>query len=448
MFKRIIYLIFFLPTIAFAQSVTDIDRETYSLYNEGKWNELIDVGKKALDTGIDFYYLRSRMAISYYNLKNYRKSIPLFEKVYSDYPADPMIREYLYWAYLLSGRQKDALRFIGKLSDEDRKRMNVHPRAISKIYAEGGIGTNPGYEEHSNTPITGDEEKPGDEMGFKDQTYLSLGMEHELTHWLSLKHAYTNIEVNRYQRFEYPDFPGYQFSHAVKQDEYYIGANFALGNGWHLQPSCHFVWVNLNPTLYSIEDQLFYYDKVAYNDGVGFLGIRKELDYFTLSLSGLAGTLNLEDISQLSGGFVFYPKGNLDLYIASSLCFQNRKKDQLQESSTIVRGKVGARTGKFWLEGNVTLGELKNFVENENQTIWNSFFPVKKKFGGSILLPLANYKVNLSLRYIFLEMEGFNTHYIEKGSGLGFGNSNNYTTVTTKYRFNNHLITGGIVWNL
>lgn len=42
------------------------NKASYELYTQKKWDELIIVGKEALKNNFDFYYLRVRLGIAYY----------------------------------------------------------------------------------------------------------------------------------------------------------------------------------------------------------------------------------------------------------------------------------------------------------------------------------------------------------------------------------------------
>ena len=63
-------------------SLISVDAQTYSLWQKKDWNGLIAAGKKALKADIDFYYLRVRMGIAYYEKKNYHMALLHFEKAY------------------------------------------------------------------------------------------------------------------------------------------------------------------------------------------------------------------------------------------------------------------------------------------------------------------------------------------------------------------------------
>ena len=57
------------------QSFVKIDSATYAQYLAGDWKTLVREGKAALDQDVDYYYLRMRMGIAYYELENYRAAI-------------------------------------------------------------------------------------------------------------------------------------------------------------------------------------------------------------------------------------------------------------------------------------------------------------------------------------------------------------------------------------
>ena len=82
--------------------------ETYRLYVGQKWDSLIAMGKEAIKQDIDYYYLRMRVGIAYYNKKNYKKAAGHFKHALSFNQNDPVALEYLYYSMLLSGSQEQA----------------------------------------------------------------------------------------------------------------------------------------------------------------------------------------------------------------------------------------------------------------------------------------------------------------------------------------------------
>ena len=48
-----------------------VDSTTYALYLNKDWKPLIKISKKAIQNNIDYYFLRMRLAIAYYEQKKY-----------------------------------------------------------------------------------------------------------------------------------------------------------------------------------------------------------------------------------------------------------------------------------------------------------------------------------------------------------------------------------------
>ena len=84
------------------------DSVTYGLYTERNWSKLIIKGKEAIDEGHDFFYMRMRIGIAYYELKNYAMSAFHFKRALEFNDSDPLALEYLFYSYYLSGRTLQA----------------------------------------------------------------------------------------------------------------------------------------------------------------------------------------------------------------------------------------------------------------------------------------------------------------------------------------------------
>ena len=74
--KRLITLLCVLMSgIAIGQTQKDFayyNNETNRLYTEANWHELIPIAKESIENGHDFYYMRMRLGIAYFEKKNYK----------------------------------------------------------------------------------------------------------------------------------------------------------------------------------------------------------------------------------------------------------------------------------------------------------------------------------------------------------------------------------------
>jgi len=76
MYKWITCILIVFNLSAFSEnnnwSVAEVDSVSYSLYSSQKWEKLCQYGEQAIFKNIDFYYLRYRLGIAYYELQKYR----------------------------------------------------------------------------------------------------------------------------------------------------------------------------------------------------------------------------------------------------------------------------------------------------------------------------------------------------------------------------------------
>ena len=63
-------------------SYKQVDRTTYAYYLKQDWKPLLEMGKKSRADGIDFYYLKVRMGIAYFKLRNYDSALDRFMFAY------------------------------------------------------------------------------------------------------------------------------------------------------------------------------------------------------------------------------------------------------------------------------------------------------------------------------------------------------------------------------
>ena len=114
------------------------NNQSLFLYETGQWEQLIPLGKESLQQGHDFYYLRMRIGIAYYKLEKYRVAIKHFRHALRFNNNDPVALEFLYYSYLLSGQEADALTLYKENQQYLEKIDAVTTKLINGIYTEGG----------------------------------------------------------------------------------------------------------------------------------------------------------------------------------------------------------------------------------------------------------------------------------------------------------------------
>lgn len=358
------------------------DDRSLTLYEEGQWEQLIPLGKEALQQGHDFYYLRMRIGIAYYNLDRYKLAINQFDQALEFNNSDPVALEYLYYSYLFSGRDADALTLY-KQNQEHLEKTNAQPTKLIKgIYTEGGF-------KFSDNQV--------DEVG--NIGFFHAGLSHQITAGLNVYQGYTRLS-QQFSAFTEVETggngpgPGSGGTTRVEnkvthsQDEYYIRGSLRLAKGWLLIPAYHYQ---------AFADSL---DNQAVS-----IGLTKHVGI--ASFYGAAGfsTINDSDQTQWTLGATVYPFANLNFYLQTNYTLH----DQDGEQSNILYHKIGGRImNETWLEAYYGWGDMYNFSEMDAFYVQNIPDIIESKTGVTFIRVLGQ-KHKLLVGYVLENKKQFDT---------------------------------------
>jgi tetratricopeptide (TPR) repeat protein len=227
-FKQIVFLLFFhlIGCATFAQkdalSPSSADAKTYQLFQEKNWPELIKVGNQALEKGYDFYYMRVRVGIAYFEKGNYGLAGVHFKEALDFNANDPLAQAYLYFCYLYNGKDEEARNLSTTFSLKLKTKMGLDDLSvINFINVEGGPKI--------SSPLSFNAEPSSeDDYFFNPATYFQVGIKHHPKNKFSLFHAATF--------FNQESYPG-----KVQQLQYYLHSAIPLKNNWLISPAIHLV---------------------------------------------------------------------------------------------------------------------------------------------------------------------------------------------------------------
>jgi len=211
--KKYIFIIMFsLSAIVFSQK-TDYNSLTLDFFQKEDWSNLIPIAEEAFEKNATSYEIDYRLAIAYYNTKNYFDSAEQFEYISKKYQTkNEVILEYLYYSYLFAGRHQDALLISQDFPFHIQEKTGVKSfQFIDFLTAEGGI-------KMSNKK----------DIGIDNLTYLNGGFGQQLGYKIKLFHAFTSLSQN-YIDFDY------------KQREYYGNIQIQVAKGLTLIPAFHYI---------------------------------------------------------------------------------------------------------------------------------------------------------------------------------------------------------------
>lgn len=386
-------------------STLTVDRYSYEYYLQGDWKALISLGKKSVAAGIDFHYLRYRMAVAYYERGNYRKALSHFQEVAKHQPNDPVVLEYLYYSYLLSGRTAEA-KLLATTFDPGLKTSLHIPL---KRPAIGGLGIefktyNFGDYSAFTAPQDGIRQKVRQDLG-----YFNLNLNHRAGDRVAFFHAMSGLTGNNLLYIPEESLAGMQED--LNQFQYYVKTTIQLPKGAGLAMAFHYVFSKSThsyrffqpgqpPALIPVEQYS--------NDFVGFLKASKQLGLFNVKLSATASSINKQFQLLPLAGFDLYPLGNTRLYLTTELAYQYAPDLQAFDTEMIFRQKIGIGiTSALWIEPFIQYGRVSNYSDEDAYVIYNLQDAIDSYYGARINWYLFDYSLNLYYIFQSYQMTNF-----------------------------------------
>ncbi len=202
-----------LSTIVFSQETKDYNDQTLVLYNNEDWENLIVIAQEAIEKDLSSYEIDYRLAIALFNTKNYYDSAEQFENIIKKYDnKNELILEYLYYAYLFSGRQQDAILISKDFPFHLQQKIGIKNSEFFDFFDfEGGL-------KMSN-------EK---DLGIENLTYINGGFGQKFGYRVKLHHVFSSLSQN-YIDLDYT------------QREYYGNIKILAAKGLTLIPAYHYI---------------------------------------------------------------------------------------------------------------------------------------------------------------------------------------------------------------
>ena len=441
--RRLIFIagiIIFFSFQGNAQSSVDfktVDSLTYKFYEAQNWDSLIYFANNAIKNDVDYFYLRMRIGIAFYEKQKYRKAVFHFKKAVSFNSTDDLAMEYLYYSYLFSGMKAEASSLTAKFSDKLKEKLKLDKfKVVDEINFEGGptLGSNIVDTTKNLKPNMNNFLLKEDEMT-NNVTYFSLGLKHSITKNISIFHSVSSIDIGKTQNIlVYNGLVANDYH--IYQRQYYISANFYLGNEFSFKPAFHYINVNYDKLIYDFDNnkKLFLKQETFNeNDFAASATLSKNTSAFNLSLNGVYAQLNNSKQKQANITATVFPKSNLNFYINSSVTV--RKDDSIR---TVVEALIGGKVAKsLWVDGFITFGLLYNYVEKNAYVVYNINDAILNRRG-------------ISLNYVLNKNIGISLHYqnIVKRNTSNIITPNNTNVIRSRNNFINHSIIGGIKWTL
>ncbi len=363
-----------------------VDSVTYSYYKSGNWTDLIELGNRAVDGGIDYKYLRQRLGYACYLSGDLVRAARNFDKALEYDSYDPFTLVYLYYTNMYLLKPEKSGYFASRLSEVNKKVYQIKSsRLVENIDFELSVKV-------PSTTLR------------SDPKYYRLGAGSRPWERLGIYQSISSF--NQYITIRYPTQYN-QFNN--RQFEYYGIARYALSAKWSVKAAYHF--------LYSDYSSLITYTNL------GYTGL--SLDYNILSIKAYGTVLSNSTITAKQAGIRIGLRipGNANISVTSGVALLNQQGN----NGMIYSENFGIKLNeKIWMEGDITWGYMNYYNDFDAMYVYNSIDPMTFRTGLTTYF-MAQKKITLWIN-------------------LGTESKEYYET--DLYNYNQFSFLGGVRWRL
>ncbi len=430
--RSLLIILFFTITtnVSFAQNTTidQVDKQTYDSFFSKDYKKTIQLGNEAINNNIDYYFLRYRLGVSYYEIKNYVEAIPHLEKAKEMQNTDPVLLEYLYYSYLFSYNNTKAELLAETFSSELKEKVNYKPTLFKSISLEAGLLSNPKFD--SNKNIRGTNQMARGTF-YSDVIFGNLLITNSFSPKFKLQNSFNyvsntsneiiqgfknDIFTNNNNYFQWNIIGSYSFN------QWKINAGFGLYNASSFSYQLPTSFIS-NAPISSTKTTTTYFSGSA-SISKRFKNIEPAISFSYSNLSNF-NTITAEAFA------TYYPFGNINFYGNTKIGLVSFNSN----NNTIFTQLIGVKVfKKIWLEGFYSTGNNQNYVSDNGLSTFNTPDNINWYTGSNLNFFFK--KFDLSFTYAFQE----------RASGY-FVTQSPTVTNTLNYTYNYNLFKTKIVWN-
>lgn len=440
--QRIILLILGLSFFAGvkAQDRTDFfyfDSLTYKQYEDGRWKDLKESGKLALREGYDYYYLRMRIGISYYEQKDYLTAIKHFKKALAFSDNDQIAIEYLYYCYLLSGKYYTARAYTKLFRSSLVEKTGINTAKKNRLSVDYLYNMSESEDVIDYFLSVSDFMEPGSLFIPISYSNIGLTMYNDAGPGFNLKHSlsYLSRENSLFTNDGVDSYSDYR--QKVNQFQYYISAIAGNTAGLTFSPSAYYIYTSyslIGFTNTGMNTYAYLIPVKEYNIGAG-AKINLSAGLFDIYLDGYASRLGYRRHLQGGGGLIFYPLSNNHLYFGAGYYFKISEFDGAYRRSNVFRAMAGiSANNKFYIDFGLLAGDVENYIDGSSQVVYNSINKTDRVIKADISIPIKDSGV------IFYLGSRYTSEY------SAFLPTDYYYSTASEKRFNSLSFIGGLSW--
>lgn len=432
--RKLLKILFFLTLyVCNAQKniSEQVDYQTYNSFKKKDYNTTIQLGNKAIKQGIDFYFLRYRLGVSYFENTNYEAAISNLEKANEFDSNDPVLMEYLYYSYIYTNRNAKSVELLTILPDDLKAKLNHKSSLFKSISAEVGVLKTNNFDTYKNVNLKGTNNFAHGTF-YSDVVFGNIFTNNQITPNFNLQNLFSLVSNTSNDLFQsslpiersqiFTDKNNYLQWNSISS-YYFKGWNIGVGFGVYnsnfitytppLQPNAPFSSTKTNTTNFSTS-----------------ISLSRKLAYFEPSLAITLTNLSNSHTISIEGALNYFPLGNLNFYGNTKIGIVKNNS----ETNTIITQLLGLKISKkIWIEGYGAYGNHQNYISDNGLYVFNT--PNK-----------INWYAGSNLNFYFKQFD-FSLGYGIQERASNYENKSNPTNSNTiNYTYNYNLLKTKIVW--
>lgn len=386
-------------------SYKETDSLTYKYFVEKNYIELIKISNTALSDSIDFYYLRMRLGIAYYNQQQYKESVVHFKNAFEMNPTAESVGEYYYYSLLFSGDKRAATEIYPQLSSTAQSNIQAE-KSETQNFNYGSFTAGLVYNDNVSSAIMPLPTNNYKNENIQNTTYITnLYVDFKLNKAWRMSHNLGVFNVNNQSSVYTNNAKLLSVKYSTTIFQYNPGISYTSNSGF------------VSTAFLGYYQEKSYALAGVYNSTITASEIPYQSNAFSFSLSGykkfkkiaLGANLSLANFSgynQLQTGlnFTYYPSASTYFYSSAVLLLNNG-----------VNQFIGSQYAGFNLSKKIafnlgaSVGNHQNYISNGGTIAFNTAEPIY--FNADATLNFKFKKLNFIPSFVIQQREQATTFY-------------------------------------
>jgi hypothetical protein len=398
-----------------------VDSASYVYFIQGKHDALVFLTEKALSLGVDSYYLRVRMGVSYFTKNEFYHAVIHLRKALAFYPSDMYTKEFLFYAYVYMENFEEAKLIIAKMPTTFQTAFQKLIKRQNSFVVESGYQTT-SYANKQDTAVflakdVSDTSLHGNAIyaesdRMKSLQYVQVGMGYPISKrikgYSGISYVRNNREAHIYTRDKLVKDTSHIY--ALTQYQVYSGLTITLPKQVNLLVGGQYMYYTQNKLYanYNTITKYKYHDSTtARNNFVSNFSLTKSFQKLIPMLSVGVNSIDGVTIMQYSSQVTYLPFGNFNTSITGGFSLS---KDNYASRKVFFGKLAGKITGNWWYDAYFYAGNLKNLTEGNGYVVYNISDKITMKSGLNATY-YFNPKMSLGFRYDLLKRESTYERY-------------------------------------